>query len=132
VVVFTTPAANPFMAKSMQILLRHAGKTTPPPGQPGIFSLGTPGVLEQLLSDSGFADVEQRTLDVPLKMASAAAALTMMQEAFGAYRAVIRDSPEPVQAAAWAEVAEMLTTFETPNGFVGSAEVLAAAGVKPA
>jgi ubiquinone/menaquinone biosynthesis C-methylase UbiE len=132
VVVFTTPGANPFMAKPMQILLRHAGKATPPPGQPGIFSLGAPGVLEQLLSDSGFADVEQRTLDVPLKMASAAAALTMMQEAFGAYRAVISDSPEPVQAAAWAEVAEMLTTFETPNGFVGRAEVLAAAGMKPA
>jgi ubiquinone/menaquinone biosynthesis C-methylase UbiE len=37
VVVFTTPAANPFMAQPMQILLRHAGKTPPAPGQPGIF-----------------------------------------------------------------------------------------------
>jgi SAM-dependent methyltransferase len=34
-VVFTTPAANPFMAKPMQILLRHAGKSPPAPGQPG-------------------------------------------------------------------------------------------------
>ena len=40
VVVFTTPAANAFMAHPMQILLRHAGKTPPAPGQPGIFSLG--------------------------------------------------------------------------------------------
>jgi SAM-dependent methyltransferase len=131
-VVFTTPAANPFMAKPMQVLLRHAGKTPPSPVQPGIFSLGAPGVLGRLLVAAGFVGVEQRTLDVPLRMPSAADAVTMMREAFGAYRAVVSDSPEAVQAAAWAEVAETLTSFETSTGFVAPAEVLVAAGVKPA
>lgn len=56
----------------------------------------------------------------------------MMQEAFGAYRAVVSDCPESVRAAAWAEVAETLRTFETATGFVAPAEVLIAAGVKPA
>ena len=132
VVVFTTPATNPFMAKPMQILLRHAGKMPPEPGQPGIFSLGAPGVLERLLTDGGFVGVEQRTLDVPLRLPSAAEALTMMTEAFGAYRAVINDSPDAVQAAAWAEVADTLTGFQTPTGFVAPARVLVAGGVKPA
>jgi ubiquinone/menaquinone biosynthesis C-methylase UbiE len=132
VVVFTTPAANAFMAQPMQILLRHAGKTPPAPGQPGIFALGAPGVLEQLLVDSGFVDVEQRTLALALRMSSAAQALAMMQEAFGAYRAVVNDRPEAVQVAAWAEVAETLKRFETPTGFAAPAEVLVAAGVKPA
>lgn len=131
VVVFTTPAANPFMAQPMQILLRHAGKSPPPPGQPGIFSLGAPGVLEQLLAGSGFDGVEQRALDVPLRLPTAAEALTMMTEAFAAYRAVISDSPQAVQDTAWAEVAETLRTLETPAGFVGPAEVLVAWGVKP-
>lgn len=130
VVVFATPAANPFMAKPMQILLRHAGKTPPAPGQPGIFALGAPGVLERLLADSGFVDVEQRTLALPLRIPSAAQALTMMQEAAGAYRAVVSASPEAVRVAAWAEVAEALKTFETPTGFLAPAEVLVAAGVK--
>jgi SAM-dependent methyltransferase len=131
VVAFTTPAANPFMAKPMQILLRRAGKPPPARGQPGIFALGAPGVLERLLSDSGFVGVEQRTLAVPLRMPSAGQALAMMQEAFGAYRAVVSDSPEAVQVAAWAEVAETLQDFETRMGFVAPAEVLVAAGVKP-
>jgi SAM-dependent methyltransferase len=131
VVVFTTPAANPFMAQPMQILLRHAGKTPPAPGQPGIFALGAPGVLERLLVDSGFVGVEQRTVALPLRMPSAAQALAMMQEAFGAYRAVVSDRPEGVRMAAWTEVAETLKTFETPTGFVAPAEVLVAAGVKP-
>ena len=130
--VFTTPPANPFMAQPMRILLRHAGKTPPATGQPGIFSLGTPGVLERLLVDSGFVSVEQQTLTLLLRMASAADALAMMQEAFGAYRAVISDCPEALQAAAWTEVAQALAGFETPAGFVAPAEVLVIAGVKPA
>jgi ubiquinone/menaquinone biosynthesis C-methylase UbiE len=132
IVVFTTPAANPFMARPMQILLRHTGKAPPAPGQPGIFSLGAPGVLERLLVDSGFVDVEQRTLSLPLRMQSAAQALEMMQEAFGAYRAVLSDSSEAVRGAAWAEVADTLTTFETQTGFVAPAEVLVAAATKSA
>ena len=131
VVVFTTPAANAFMAHPMQILLRHAGKTPPAQGQPGIFSLGVPGVIERLFADSGFVGVEQRTLTLRLRMPSATQALAMMQEAFGAYRAVVSDRPEAVRVAAWAEVAETLKTFETPTGFIAPAEVLVAAGVKP-
>jgi hypothetical protein len=58
--------------------------------------------------------------------------VAMMQEAFGACRAVLNDSPEAVRVAAWAEVAETLTTFETQMGFVAPSEVLVAAGTKPA
>jgi SAM-dependent methyltransferase len=132
VVVCTTPAANPFLAQPMQILLRHAGKTPPAPGQPGIFALWAPGVLARLLADSGFVGVEQRTVALALRMPSAAQALAMMQEAFGAYRAVVSDCPEAVRVAAWAEVAEMLRIFETATGFAAPAEVLVAAGIKPA
>lgn len=131
VVVFTTPAANAFMAKPMQILLRHAGKQPPAPGRPGIFALGAPGVLERLLTESGFENVEQRVIARGLRMPSAADALPMMQEAFGAYRAVVSDCSEAVRTAAWAEVAEMLKGFETAAGFEAPAEVLVAAGVKP-
>ncbi len=132
VVVFTTPATNPFMARPMQVLLRHAGKAPPSPGQPGIFSLGAVGVIERLFTDAGFAGVEQRTFSVPLRMPSATQALEMMREAFGAYRAVVSDAPEAVRVAAWAEVAEALKVFETTGGFEAPAEVLVAAGVKPA
>jgi len=132
VLVYTTPASNQFMAKPMQILLRHAGKAPPSTGQPGIFSLGAPGVIERLFTDCGFVDVEQRTLAVPLRMASATRALEMMREAFGAYRAVVSDSPEAVRIAAWAEVGEALKAFESETGFEAPTEVLVAAAANPA
>lgn len=65
-------------------------------------------------------------------MASAAEALVMMQEAFGAYRAVIHDLPAAAREAAWREVAELLKTFETSTGFAAQTELLVAAGTKPA
>ena len=84
------------------------------------------------MTDSGFVGVEQRTLALPLRLPSAAQALAMMQEAFGAYRAVVSASPEAARMAAWSEVSETLQTFATPTGFVAPAEVWVAAGIKPA
>src|SRR5262249_11162738 len=82
--------------------------------------------------DSGFEGVEQRTVAVPLRLPSAGRALAMMQDAFGAYRAVVSDCPEAVRMAAWAEVAETLKSFEAATEFIAPAEVLVVAGVNRA
>jgi SAM-dependent methyltransferase len=132
VVVFTTPAANPLLAQARQILLRHAGNIQPTPGQSGLFALGAPGVIERLFANNGFVRIEQRTIAVPLRMPSAAQALKFMQEAVGALRAIVSHCPPAVRMAAWGEVAETLKTFESATGFVAPAEVLVAAGSKPA
>lgn len=57
---------------------------------------------------------------------------SIVQEAFGAYRAVVSDGPESVRGAAWTEVAETLRVFDAATGFIAPAEVLVAAGVNPA
>lgn len=130
-VVFTTPAANPFMAKTMQVLLRHAGKSPPAPGRPGIFALGAPGAVEAALRGAGFEGVERRAVRIALRLPSAGVALQMMQEAFGAYRAVANELPEAARADAWSEVKETLDTFDDGGGFVADGEVAAAAGAAP-
>ena len=128
--VFTTPANNRFMAEPMQILLRHAGKAPPAPGQPGIFALGGLGVLQQLLVDRGFGDVQTETVHAPLRLASTADALEMMQQAFGAYRAVISELDQVAQAAAWQEVGEYIAQFETDTGFEAEFEFIIGSGAK--
>jgi ubiquinone/menaquinone biosynthesis C-methylase UbiE len=130
-VVFTTPANNRFMAEPMQILLRHAGKSPPAPGQPGIFALGAPGVLQKLLVNRGFCDVQTATMRAPLRLASTADALEMMQQAFGAYRAVISNLGQAAQAAAWEAVGECISQFETETGFETELEFVIGWGAKP-
>lgn len=128
--VFTTPANNPFMAKPMGILLRHAGKEPPPPGRPGIFALGADGVLRDLMQDSGFADVQSRILRARLKLPSASAALEMMQEAFGVYRSVVSELTHEQRARAWDEVGGCLRQFETEGHFEAELEFVIASGAK--
>jgi hypothetical protein len=128
--VFTTPSANSFMSKPMQILLRHAGKEPPAAGKPGVFVLGGPGVLEGLLSDSGLAEVEARVVRAPLRLASAADVLEMMQQAFAVYRAVVADLSPEARGAAWSEVGECLKQFEDHDGFHIEFEFVIGSGVR--
>ena len=128
--VFTTPSNNPFMAQPMQLLLRHAGRNPPPAGKPGIFALGGPGALEGLLSDSGFSDIETRVLTSSFRLASAAEGIEMMQQAFGAYRAVVADLGSEARAAAWAEVGGCLKQFEGADGFRVDLEFVIGSGAK--
>jgi ubiquinone/menaquinone biosynthesis C-methylase UbiE len=129
--VFTTPANNPFLSQPMAILLRHAGKSPPAPGGPGIFALGGEDVLENLLIKSGFADVETRTVHADIVMPSADDALNMMREAAGAYRAVVADLDEEARSRAWDEVRESMQQFNTGVRFETRLEAVIASGVNP-
>ena len=128
--VFTTPENNPFMAQPMAILLRCAGKSPPKPGQPGIFALGAKGVLESLMQDSGLTHVQTRHATASLNLPSASHALEMMQEAFGAYRAVVADLSDAEKSKAWNAVYECLKQFEGVDGFRTQFEFIIGAGAK--
>jgi ubiquinone/menaquinone biosynthesis C-methylase UbiE len=132
VLVFTAPAANPFASQPMQILLRHAGKEPPAPGKPGIFALGGPGVLEGLLADSGLVDVNASIVRATFRLSSAAEALEMIQQAFGAYRAVVADLDPEARAAAWSEVGNCLRQFEDDQGFHTEVELMLGSGARAA
>jgi ubiquinone/menaquinone biosynthesis C-methylase UbiE len=129
--VFTTPANNPFMAQPMAILLRHAGKSPTAPGQPGIFALGGDGVLARLMTDSGLGNVKTRVIRARLVLPSASDALQLMQEAFGAYRAVAADLSRTEKSEAWNEVYECLTQFEADGGFETELELIIGSGARP-
>jgi ubiquinone/menaquinone biosynthesis C-methylase UbiE len=129
--VFTMPAGNPFMAQPMAILLRHAGKSPPAPGQPGIFALGGEGILERLMKDTGFADVKTETVRAPLVLPSASEAVRLMQEAAGAYRAVVADLSEEARSKAWSDVHVCLKQYEAGDRFETELEFFIGSGARP-
>ncbi|MFE0759253.1 class I SAM-dependent methyltransferase [Inquilinus sp. NPDC058860] len=129
--VFTTPGKNPFMAQPMTILLRHAGKSPPAPGQPGVFALGGEGVLEGLMTDSGLGDVKTQVVRAQLALPSASDAVQLMQEAAGAYRAVVADLDDGARLRAWNDVYQCLKQFEIGDGFRTELELIIGSGAKP-
>jgi SAM-dependent methyltransferase len=130
--VFTTPASNPLLAQPIAILLRHAGKAPPGPGQPGLFALGGAGVLDRLMKDGGLGEVETKIVRVPVALSSASDAVQLLQEAAGAYRAVVADLGDAAKSRAWNEVHELLKQFESARGLETELEVIIGSGARPA
>ena len=100
------------------------------PGQPGPFSLGGPGVLEEALERAGFSDVKAERLQAPLRMDSAAACLRFEQESFGALHQMLSGLDPAQRDAAWQEVGRALGEFERDGAFVGPCELVVAVGTK--
>ena len=131
VMVVASPEENPFFSKSMGILLRHANKQPPAPGQPGLFALSKPGVLEEVLSGGGLEDVRTETVRAPMLLSSADEALEMMQQAFGAYRAVVADLNDADRESAWAEVRDFLGGLANSDGFAVDLVIIIGSGARP-
>ena len=56
--VYSTAERNPFFSIPVSIIRRRANLPAPLPGQPGPFSLGGEGKLEQTLTEAGFRKIE--------------------------------------------------------------------------
>jgi SAM-dependent methyltransferase len=123
-VVYSTADRNGFFAIPVGIIRRRAQLPPPASGQPGPFSLGTPGVAEQALAQAGFRDIVVEAVSSPLRMASAAECVRFERESFGALHQMLSGLSEPDQDAAWTEIGQALAQFEGPDGFVGPCEML--------
>ncbi|HZO79270.1 MAG TPA: class I SAM-dependent methyltransferase [Solirubrobacteraceae bacterium] len=128
-VVYSTPQRNAFFSIPVSIIRRRA--TLPPPlaGQPGPFSFGAPGVIEEAYEQAGFSDVEVRRIPSPLRMRSAAECVRFERESFGALAQMMAGLGAPEREAAWKEIEHELAKFETSDGFVGPCELIASAGI---
>jgi SAM-dependent methyltransferase len=123
-VVYSTADRNGFFAVPVGIIRRRAQLPPPAPGQPGPFSLGTPGVAEQALTDAGFVDVTVEAVPSPVRMASAAECVRFERESFGALHQMLSGLSSPDREAAWAEIGDALAQYEGPDGFTGPCEML--------
>ncbi|MCW2601675.1 MAG: Methyltransferase type 11 [Frankiales bacterium] len=123
-IVYSTADRNGFFSGPVGIIRRRAQLPPPTPGQPGPFSLGAPGVLEQALTDAGFTDITVQAVDAPLRLPSAADCLRFERESFGALHQMLSGVPEADRDEVWTEIHDHLRGYETPAGFVGPCELL--------
>jgi SAM-dependent methyltransferase len=130
-ITYSTPEANGFLSVPISVIRGRAHLPPPLPGQPGPFSLGAPGVLESALLGAGFADVEVHHVPAPLRVPSVAECVRFEQESFGALHQMLAGLDADARDAAWGEIAERLTRFDGPDGFVAPCELLVAAGRRP-
>lgn len=127
-VVYSTPEANAFFSIPVSIIRRRAALPPPLPGQPGPFSLGSPGAIETVFEGTGFSDVEVKRVSAPLTMNSAAECVQFERDSFGALHQMLAGLSESERDDAWREIEHELSQFETSDGFAAPCELLVAAG----
>jgi len=129
-VVYSTPDRNGFFSVPVSIIRERAQLPAPQPGQPGPFSLGGPGVLESVLAEAGFRDIEVEVVPSPLRLPSASNCVRFERESFGALHQMLAGLGESERSATWAEIETQLAQFQTGDGFVGPCELLVASASK--
>ena len=129
-ITYSVPENNKFFSVPVSIIRRRAQLPPPLPGQPGPFSLGSPGVLEAAYKKAGFHDIQVRVVPSPLRMSSAAECVRFERESFGALHQMLAGVPEAERRSVWDEIEQELKKFEGADGFVGPCEMVVAVGVK--
>jgi ubiquinone/menaquinone biosynthesis C-methylase UbiE len=129
-IVYTTPDRNRFFSIPIGIIRQRAQLPPPLPGQPGPFSLGAQGVLEDAYRRAGFRDIEIRTIDSPVRLESAAECVRFERESFGALHQMMSRLSEPEREETWTAIETELRQFEGREGFAGPCEMLVGIGVK--
>jgi ubiquinone/menaquinone biosynthesis C-methylase UbiE len=129
-IVYSTPDKNGFFSIPIGIIRRRAQLPPPAPGQPGPFSLGAAGVLEDAYRRAGFRNIVTQAIDSPVRMASAAECVRFERESFGALHQMMAGLSEAEREETWAEIERELSQFNGPSGFVGPCEMIVGIGVK--
>lgn len=129
--VFAGPDQNPCLRILMMTALRHAGLPPRDPFQPGgLLSLGRPGAIDVLFRNAGFSAVATTRMDAPFRMPTANHYLAFIQDAAGPILQILAPLAPAAKAAAWADMAEQLGVFQTPEAWVGPNTLLLTVGQK--
>jgi SAM-dependent methyltransferase len=129
-IVYSTAENNRFFSIPISIIRKRAQLPPPLPGQPGPFSLGSPGVLEAAYQRAGFLNIQTRVIPAPLRLTSASECVRFERESFGALHQMMSGLSEAEREETWREIEQGLGQFESTEGFEGPCELVVAAGVK--
>nr|RNJ65509.1 MAG: methyltransferase domain-containing protein [Leptolyngbya sp. IPPAS B-1204] len=129
-IVYSTAENNRFFSIPISIIRKRAQLPPPLPGQPGPFSLGSPGVLEAAYQRAGFRNIQTRVIPAPLRLTSASECVRFERESFGALHQMMSGLSEAEREETWREIEQGLGQFESTEGFEGPCELVVAAGVK--
>jgi len=127
--VFSAPDKNPCVAILMSTALKHAGLPPRDPYQPGgLLSLGKPGRIDELFRDAEFSRVATTKVAAPFRLPSVHSYLDFVRTSASPILQILGRLDDGKRAAAWAEIEEKLSAFNTATGWEGPNELLLTVG----
>jgi hypothetical protein len=128
--VFSAAEKNPHHGIPFAIIRRLGKIPSPAPGEPGMYALGDPGVLEDIFSRASFLNVSAHAVPVHRRLPSAADAIRSMRNSSSDVSELVSRLNDADRELAWVEIENQLRQFGGPNGFEAPGEVLIGVGKK--
>lgn len=116
--VWSTPDKAPFLSLPMMVGVSEFGLTPPPPTGPGLFALGQPGLITDVLTDAGFDEVSLEILPFTIRFASPDEYATCTRQLAAALTTVVAEQiPDRVEEF-WGRVADWAQEQAADDGSV--------------
>lgn len=130
--VFSTPQSNPCVSILIGTALKHAGLPPLDPYQPGgLLSLGKPGLIDDLFRRAGFHRVATTQVVAPFRLPSVKDYLDFIRTSASPIVQILGRLDDVERAAAWQEIEDKLSAFNTRGGWEGPNELLLTMGQRP-
>ena len=107
-----------------------AGAPQAPFGDPGLFALGDPVVLEAVYRDAGFRDVTVEAAPVQRRFPSLAVAMQNVRDLLPEIPQLLMQATETEREAAWAEIEDALRQYDNIGEIVAPQTYLIGVGTK--
>lgn len=123
--VFGAPQANPCVTTLMSTALRHADMPPRDPFHPGgLLSLGKPGLIDELFKEAGFREIATTRIAAPFRLPGVKDYMKFVRTSAAPVVQILK-SLDPAKAeAAWSDMEQALSRYETPTGWEGPNELL--------
>jgi len=129
-IVVSSAGRNRYLALPLEIGCRHGRRPASALDGIGVFSLGSPAVLEAALMRAGFANVAVQAVPIRRRFASRAEAVQDKRNSCPEVGDLMADLSDAEREIAWAEIEQAISQFEGPDGVDVVGEILIGAGTK--
>jgi SAM-dependent methyltransferase len=126
--VWSSEEKNPYQALPQEIVRRIGNIPSPAPGQPGMFTLGEPSIIEGVFRTAGFPDIVIHEVPLVRRYASTSEAIRALQNPV--LQQLLDRLNDAEREQAWAEIEQQLSRFDGPKGFEVRGEILIGVGTK--
>jgi ubiquinone/menaquinone biosynthesis C-methylase UbiE len=128
-VVWSSAEKNPHQALPLTIVRRIGNLPSPGAGQPGLFAMGEPAILEGVFRAAGFLDIVIQPVPLVRRFTSTA---EVARHTAGnpVVQQLIAKLSDRERERAWVAIEQGFSRFQGPNGVELSGERLVAAGSK--
>jgi ubiquinone/menaquinone biosynthesis C-methylase UbiE len=114
--VWATPERNPWAAVPAMTLVQRGHMPPPEPGAPGIFAMGEPGRIRELLAGAGFAEPALEEIGVEFRWPNIDDVWDNLMRMTGPLSRAIAALPEDEQASTRAAIEENVVHFKDKDG----------------